>query len=277
MDFYHDIEDVNKKHHPLVDGRIIYNQASNMIQTGLAAMVVALGVFTVKFAANMSMSLFFLLLYFGFGHAYNDGLGKSTIHSYLPISLSFTSLGLYGWFLSHSELNLFGYLLIAYIFCTILFQIAWSGNLKDMDADEVNLLRKLGATDIMADWHTKAGVQLSGRAQLVGLVMKGMNYVLAFLMILANPLFFTFPFVSFGAVIALFIMLSFFTYNLVRRRMTQSRDIMLIQMSMIEIASIYIMLFITVDAIVALALAVYGVTYFFLVNKKIWKFIAPKV
>ena len=60
--------------------------------------------------------------------------------------MSFTALGAWAWFLSHGTLTNLGQLLLVFVFLTNLFQIGWSGHLKEMGvAERSNLLIKLGA------------------------------------------------------------------------------------------------------------------------------------
>jgi hypothetical protein len=104
----------------------------------LLAMILALW-----WSLNPTLALIALTAYIVFGHAYNDGLDKNTIHSWAPISLCFVGLAAYGWFLASSEINLTFTLLMLATFSAILYQIAFEGNLKDICVEEENLLRLL--------------------------------------------------------------------------------------------------------------------------------------
>jgi len=83
-----------------------------------------------------------LLLYSLLGHAYNDGLDKHTIHSWAPISLCFTALAAFGWFLASPRIDVLFILLLTVAFSSIFYQIAFEGNLKDVCIEE-NLLTRL--------------------------------------------------------------------------------------------------------------------------------------
>ena len=132
MDYWYDIHDPNKQHHPLESGRIRLGDAHVVIHTGLAVITMAMGLLTLAVAPNPSLALVFLLSYVAWGHAYNDGLDKHTRFSWVPISLCFTFLAGYGWLLAADDINIYMLLILAWAFSTILYQIAWEGNLKDV-------------------------------------------------------------------------------------------------------------------------------------------------
>ena len=132
MDYWYDVKDVHKQHHPLVKGVVDLRKAHQVIHTMLIIVLIILAVLTLSISPSPAIALAFLLAYTVFGHAYNDGLDKNTIHSWIPISLCFTSLGVYGWFLGSSEFNIYLVLLAVVLFSSIFYQIAFEGNLKDI-------------------------------------------------------------------------------------------------------------------------------------------------
>ncbi|MEM1866047.1 MAG: UbiA family prenyltransferase [Ignisphaera sp.] len=140
MDYWLDIHDPSKKHHPLVSGKIGLRDAHKVIHYGgcLTAFLIAL--YSVY---KNPLSLAPFLMYVVFGHAYNDGLDHLTTHSWISISLCFTSLSMYGYILVKGfTVDL---LLIAlWSFLTIFYQIAFEGNYKDLwnPLEEHNLLRR---------------------------------------------------------------------------------------------------------------------------------------
>ena len=145
MDYWYDIHDPNKQHHPLEKGEINLHEAHKLIHT-LNIIVTILLVFLTLYSKSPIFALISLLFYAIFGHAYNDGLDKNTSLSFLPISLCFTSLTAYGWFLGSNSINTFFILLLIWAFLTIFYQIAWEGNLKDLynpSELQFNMVRKL--------------------------------------------------------------------------------------------------------------------------------------
>lgn len=148
MDYWYDREDPNKQHHPLVKGVIPIDSAHKVIHYGLALTSIVFIVLTIIISPKPVYTLSFLLAYIVFGHAYNDGLDKNTSHSWISITLCFTALAGYGWFLGTGRIDLEFYLILVWAFLTIFYQIAWEGNLKDVfnPAEKLNLLRNLGVS-----------------------------------------------------------------------------------------------------------------------------------
>jgi len=141
MDYFHDLKDPHKQHHPLIAQKIKYETAHNVIHTMLIISSISLIMISLTSKKPVE-SLVALMMYLVFGHAYNDGLSKTTKHSWLPISLCFTSLFAYGWFLGGGEINIKFILLLIAVFMMIFYQIAFEGNLKDI-CHENNLLKNV--------------------------------------------------------------------------------------------------------------------------------------
>jgi hypothetical protein len=140
MDYWYDIHDPAKAHHPLQSGRISLGKAHIVIHSMLALAALVCIAVTFLISPRPEVALAFLTVYIVFGHAYNDGLGKHTRHSWLPISLCFTSLAGWGWFLATDTFDLNLALILLAAFVAIAYQIGFEGNLKDLCADRVSLL-----------------------------------------------------------------------------------------------------------------------------------------
>jgi len=140
MDYWYDLRDPSKSHHPLITGAISLRKAHQVIHTMLVVSCLLAATLAMLWAPNPSLALISLMICIVFGHAYNDGLDKNTIHSWAPISLCFVGLAAYGWFLASNEVNLAFILLMIVTFSAILYQIAFEGNLKDICVEEDNLL-----------------------------------------------------------------------------------------------------------------------------------------
>jgi 4-hydroxybenzoate polyprenyltransferase len=140
MDYYHDLEDVNKVHHPLTSGRIRYDdavKAVNLLQVISAISLILLTLYTGRL-----FSLVFLLLYVVFGHVYNDGVDHVSLHSWIPISISFASLTVYSLLLQSSS----PFLILVFFLLgvnVIFYQIAYEGNKKDFSHED-NLYSRYG-------------------------------------------------------------------------------------------------------------------------------------
>lgn len=133
-DYYHDLQDENKKHHPLITGRIKYSNAVAVVF--YMQMIAGIGLAVIALLAHSILSLVFLVIYVVAGHAYNDGLDHQTIHSFIPISIAFSSLTLYSYFLDGTNVRE-AILFFILAFLLITYQIAYEGNKKDQ-GHEVN-------------------------------------------------------------------------------------------------------------------------------------------
>jgi 4-hydroxybenzoate polyprenyltransferase len=143
MDYWHDVHDPAKAHHPLQSGRISLGKAHIVLHSMLALSALVCIAVTLLLSPRPEVALAFLALYMVFGHAYNDGLGKHTRHSWLPISLCFMALAGWGWFLATDRFDVNLALLLLVAFTAIAYQIGFEGNLKDLCSDKVNLLHSL--------------------------------------------------------------------------------------------------------------------------------------
>jgi len=146
MDYWYDIKDPNKQHHPIVRGDISLSKAHAVIHNGLAIVTILFIAVTLILSPIPDLALAMLTLYLIFGHAYNDGLDKNVIHSWGSISMCFTFLALYGWFLGTKVYDIRTNLIMLWAFLTIFYQIAWEGNLKDLwnPAESLNMLKSMG-------------------------------------------------------------------------------------------------------------------------------------
>jgi len=269
MDYWYDIHDRFKKHHPLITGEISLSSAHKVIHSGAVLTCLALIVLTVLFSPLPTAALACLMLYIVFGHAYNDGLDKHTIHSWVPISLCFTFLPLYGWFMGHSELGIKPAIIGLASFSIIFWQIAVSGNLKDIEADRVNLLRTLGLRIVFGE------VRVSKKSMYFmysALVFK----VIALITLI--QLFTDLPTAIIPSVLlGLAVGASINELKIEGKVWDRIRGKTILAMSFVEIFSIYAMLYALVEPLTATAIAIVGVAYFFTVNKLIWKVPYPKV
>jgi 4-hydroxybenzoate polyprenyltransferase len=268
MDYWFDKDDPNKRHHPLEDGRIKILDAHNVVQTGMMLFSIVYMLVTLFFAKNTVMALAFLLMYIVFGHGYNDGLGKSTIFSFAPISLCFTSLAGFGWFMGHESIDYIGVLMLVYVFFNIFYQIAWEGNLKDIEADRVNLLKKMGVREY--SFALSSVVYVSPLAQAFSALTRIIIFVLGTVLALHTG--------NFIGVILL-IASAYPTIKIMSTRIPwgEKRDDALMNMSLVEICTIYALMFTVIRLDYAIILGAYGLAYFVGVNKMLWGKPHPKV
>jgi 1,4-dihydroxy-2-naphthoate octaprenyltransferase len=99
----HDLRDKQKAHHALVRGAISLESAHKVIHTGLFILTLIAIWLALKGDGNPSLALAWFAIFITAGHAYNDGLSKTTIWSFAPITICFTAFSLYGFYISATE------------------------------------------------------------------------------------------------------------------------------------------------------------------------------
>lgn len=263
--YSYDQLDKSKSHHPLIKGSIPLRTAKIIILWGLGFLAIAHLVFSYIVAENFTLTVTFLFLYFVWGTLYNEGLSKESLLAFLPISLCFTFLAMYGWFLSHEALNTVGHLYLGYVFCTILFQISYSGFKKELLIKErSNILVRLGA-------KVENGVFKPSKARIYGVTIKGLNWLIGLLLLLQN-----FNIIRLLCFIVISTFVFVFLIRLTKPR-EYIRDRELLDMSLEEVATIYLVVPILLDFLVAALLMVIGLFYFLIVNRILWKAPFPRV
>lgn len=143
MDYWLDVRDPSKRHHPLVAGRIRLEDAARVVLYGQVLAATAIALVILAYSENPALSLLFFLLCFAWGHAYNDGLDHRDEHSWLSISLCVASATLISYTFTRG-LDRVAALLFAWSFLFELYDIALLGNVKDLwnPAEEKNPLRR---------------------------------------------------------------------------------------------------------------------------------------
>jgi len=136
----YDKEDPHKQHHPLNTGQITASQARHAVFGLLILFIVyALWLGNFSFIAGVGVALMFVS-----GVTYNY-LGKITDHKYIPISVVHTMVFVYPYLVLGGPINIVILLGIAAFFIHHVYQIAISGDIKDIAMDESSLIRKWGA------------------------------------------------------------------------------------------------------------------------------------
>jgi hypothetical protein len=266
----YDQKDVNKKHHPLISGAIKQSAAHNVIHWGLGILTVAAACITLLISPASALAIFFLIVWVAFGHAYNDGLSKESLFGFLAISLCITSSGAWGWLLSHNSLSILGLIYLGYIFFTILYQISWSGFVKEMQVGEKsNIIAKMGA-HLDINWRGKKEFVPEG-ARFYAWFVKGVNLAFGWILLLLN-----FNLVRLVITVLLGTAIAFYLYKTTKQR-PYDRAKELMQMSMMEILTIFLPIPLLLGPVEAAVLMLAGVVYFFAINKILWGTLYPRV
>jgi len=265
----YDQRDHSKSHFPLNRGVIRLTAAHNVIHWGLSLLTVWSAFLTVWISPNPFMAITCLLFWVAFGQAYNDGLSKESPLGFLAISVCSTASGMWGWFLSHVSLDSLGAIFSGYVFLTILFQISYSGFLKELEVGErSNILTRMGARIEVLRYHK---IFRGGRARFYGWFIKVFNLILGWSLWYLRP--------SVAGLVTLVILSTIaliYLHKLTKPR-TYERKKELMAMSIEEICTIYIPLFVLLSPLEALVLASVGIIYFFGINKWIWGVSHPAV
>lgn len=262
-----DRRDRSKKGHPLVSGKISMNQACRVLNWG-ACLTAVLGVLVALYAQNPTLALAAFLIYIVFGYSYDCGLSKVDPLSFISISVSFTAFGAWAWFLSHPSIGLIGIILLAYIFTTIWFQVGFSGFVKEMGVRErSNLLIRLGARLGGFMVSKKQGGReyfVPGNSIYYGYGIKLTNLFLGgFLLYLVFSWQGLVSLLLFGSVAL------YFLHQLTKHRVYE-RDRELLNMSCMEISTIFMPILIVVPLVPSLVLMIFSVAYFWICNKALW-------
>lgn len=253
----YDARDKNKQHHPLVSGRMTIAQADGVIQWGLLIFSIIGAAISYYYAVNPVLSIAGLLLFYSAGHAYNDGLGKTSILKSIPLTLCYLGLWIWAYFMAAQTFTWLGELVMVYMGLTILYQIAYEGELKDIEADEANLLRYLGA-------KVEKGSFYPGKARLLGLLkLAGAAVLLSINMSY---------YVIAGVGSMLFLLL------LLTETRTWNHKQELTRVAVMEIITIYMLVIAVMPLVEGFVLMVSGIVYYICMNKLMWNtYLRPQV
>lgn len=266
----YDKRDPAKSHHPLSTGAVSVHNAVNLIHWGKTILMFIGCLLTFFWSPNPVIAMFCLFMWYAWGTAYNAGLSKESILGFVPISVCFAAMGAWGWFLSHVELTSTGLLFLVYIFLTILFQISWSGHLKEMGVGErSNILIRMGARLVNAVSLEPVLWFEPGWSSVYGFLVKAAGLVVLVMMadVLSPQIIWMIPVVGAMAFMA-GILCSGHRYE-------RSKELK--RMSLMEILSIYAPIPLLLPWVQAVPLMALGVVYFVVVNRALWGVAYPKV
>lgn len=273
LDFTQGFDKVDpaKSHHPLSDGRISIPSAMNAIHYTKALSSVAAILLIAQWSPNPTMAMAALFLWYAWGTAYNVGLSKTSVFGFVTIVLCFAAMGTWGWFLTHATLTPLGWAYIMYAATIILFQIAWSGHLKDLKQGErSNILVLLGASiHTVGDSQTLGDRNLKyfdpGMAKYLGFGMKIAGIVALSYLFLQVPFDIGkavwFSLIIIGMTIMMFKMIPGHYWN-------RAKDLRM--MSIMEILSIFAPVPLMLDPLTSLVILGFAITWFFVANRKLW-------
>ena len=261
----YDARDPAKKTHPLVKGTVSINEATKVINVGLFFVTIIAVLFILLLNGNHFLALVCLVFFITCGHWYNDNFSKISVWKFIPITLCFTFLAFYGFYLSSKHMSSLMLCVGVYFALTLLFQISYSGELKDcFETKETNLLRCLGARVTTAD----EGFFVPCYAGFYGWGVKIVN--------VAVGGYIVYKYVPCPVSIILFlffaVLMMYFCHQLIKSR-KWDRSKSLRDMSLEEVVTIYLIpavLLPVVGYTEGIFLMVFGIIYFIILNKINW-------
>lgn len=265
-----DIMDQNKLHHPLV---------ANFIKKETALKVVSFGIFFTTLIAillvgysdgNRFYAMAFLSLFLIGGMIYNSGISKISIWDVIPISICFTSLSLFSYFLVAEEFNELIILIAFYIILLQWFEIGVEGEIKEIELkNEINLLTKLGTKFDGNSFNMGKSIVYPWGLKLAGLAVGGYIVYKYTYELTTIVLFALFAFLAI-----------YFCFQLTKKRIW-NRKKALRDMALEEIVTIFLLPVVLIPIIgvteVMIILA-FAILYFIGMNSLLWKTkFAPRV
>jgi hypothetical protein len=265
-----DIMDENKLHHPLVANIIKKETALKVITIGIV-LTTLIAIFLVSYSnGNQFYSMAFLCLFLVGGMIYNSGISKVSVWDFIPISMCFTSLSLYSYFLVAKQFNELVILIAIYIILLQWFEIGVEGEIKEIELEnEINLLTKLGTKFDGNVFFMGKSIIYPWALKLAGLAV-GAYIVYKYTFELTTIVLFSiFAFLA-----------AYFCYELTKHRIWD-REKAIRDMALEEIITIYLLPLILIPIIgiqEVLIILLLALLYFVGMNSLLWKTrFAPKV
>jgi hypothetical protein len=259
-----DKENPHRKHDPLVTGSLQLDNAHNVVHW-LEILATLAGVSLIAVSSGQQVAaLSFLILYAIGGHAYNDGLDKSTILGFIPYTLSSTSLCAAVYFLHATTMDNFFLAAIIYIILVEIFELAWENSLKDITVDkERNFLRTIGVK------VEKSKLKCSMKGRLFAYAIKIGSFVPLFLTGLINI---TLSVVGISILSLLMLNMVFAVLLVESREYNHQRDLnfsLVVDMSSLLVLPLVFVEVITPAA--AASMIIYAIAWFILFNYFLWE------
>nr|MDO8097661.1 UbiA family prenyltransferase [Candidatus Njordarchaeota archaeon] len=258
-----DQENPHMKKQPLVAGSLELNTVHNVINW-LMIFALLLGVLIVWYSAgNQLYAVIYLLLFAVGGHAYNDGLNKSTVLSFIPYTLSFASLCAFSYYLVATSATPLFWLSLAYVILTQIFIVGWEFYLKDITLErERNLLRTLKVKVEKGKFKSSVAGRLFGYGLKIASVT--VLFVTGLISITANV-------TGVSTLIILVLVIVFAILMIENREYDYKRDMIYIAAS--DLASLFLLpvvLAAVIGGIEVMSMISYAVIWFVIFNEVTW-------
>lgn len=267
----HDKNDPHKEHHPLNRNGIQFVVGS-IIFISIMFIITILYTLYLVIPSTEGIALIGVMVFFGV--AYNV-YGKETHWKFVLIAIAHSiTFALPYVSLGGDILDPVFILCWLYVFLWVVFQIAISGEMKDISTDESNLLLDLGMESDRRESDGRVHLTIPRKILYIGLAIRSQMIAAAFVVGLITN--------SIGAIMAIFVIwLSMFPTSDLLYEGTYNRDYRLKQMAIIEITSLVAFCFLlsfTTGLILALVLISWSAIWLLAFNRVEWgTYISPKV
>jgi hypothetical protein len=258
-----DQENPHMKKQPLVAGTLDLNTVHNVTHW-LTIVALLLGILIIWYSpGNQMYAAIYLLVYAVAGHAYNDGLNKSTVLSFIPYTLSYASLCAFSYYVFALSATTLFFLSLAYMILTLMFTAGWEIPLKDITLEkERNLLRKLKVK------VEKGKFKSSIAGRLFGYVLKIASVVVLFLTGLISI---TASVTGVSTLIVLVLVIVFAILMIENREHNYERDIIYIALSDLSSAFLLpVVLVAVIGGIEVMSMISYAIIWFIIFNELTW-------
>jgi len=258
-----DQENPHMKKQPLVAGSLEMNTVNSVINW-LMIFAVLLGVLIVWYSpGNQLYAVIYLLVYAVSGHAYNDGLNKSTILSFLPYTLSFASLCAFSFYLGATSGTTLFWLSLAYMILAQFFIVGWEFYVKDITLEkERNLLRALKVKAEKGKFKSSVAGRLFGY---------GLKIAAVIVLFLTGLISITASVTGVATLIILVLVIVFAILLIENREYNYQRDMIYIALS--DLASVFLLpvvLVTVIGGIEVMSMISYAVIWFIIFNELTW-------
>jgi hypothetical protein len=254
-----DRADPFKQHHPLVSGRIPEDRAVRVLGwMQMLLLLVLCWLARGDWVGTLGVAVFGVC-----GYVYNFRFAKVSVWGWVPITLSFGGLSVWAMRLGGHVNPLF----LGWVCVQLVFQIDWSGRLKDLTTSEPSWMKLLGA-------RITNGMFLPGWSLLYAFELQVAQIALGTALLHAAGAR-GLPMVVVAALLGIVVGLTWARLALPR---FHSRVKDLRNMALHEVAATFIGLFAVAPFWVACALAAFGFVWFVFFNRILWgTVVAPRV
>jgi len=259
---YDALDKEGKGHHPLITGKISLRSAHKIIHFGLILLVTSAIPLTYWGGGDLGLAMACFSLYLVCGFCYNCGLDKETVFAFVPISLCFSFLGLWAFFITSKEIHSLAIWMVVYMFLLEWYENGVEGCIKELQTGEVNMIRFLGGSVINGYFR------LSKRAKAYawGIKLASIGVAAYILCMFCYEGVMLFLFVVLGG-------LMLFFCDEITKDKVWDRNKALRDFACEEIASIYLLpciLMPIIGYIESVVLMVFGIVYFVTINRVNW-------